>query len=132
MAQATGNWHADAYTKSNCDCDGDPIVYTDANRDCDDYSIVDAHPNCDRIVDGNTKTNANTAVYCDATSTPDTTAAAVDTDARIQEHHLPFTLAKAIFRVTDSRISHSTRRRGLLQQARSPSIAERKYRLLEL
>ena len=92
MAQATGNWNADAYTKSNCDCDGDPIVYTDANCDCDDYSIVDAHPNCDRdgdsIIDGNTKTDADTAVYCDATSTPDATASAVGTDVRIQEQYL--------------------------------------------
>ena len=56
MAQATGNWNADAYTKSNCDCDLDPIVDTHSN--CD--SIVDTHANCDR--DGHTKADADTAV----------------------------------------------------------------------
>ena len=117
MAKATGNWNADAYTKSNCDCDSDPIVDTHPNCDCDNDSIVDTHPNCDwdSIADGNTKTNANTAVYCDATSTPDTTASAVDTDLRIQKDlqvtrrfYFASYAGGVTFRVTDSRISHST------------------------
>ena len=49
MAQATRDWNANADADSHCNSDVDPIA--------------DTHANCDRIIDGNTKSKPFSYVY---------------------------------------------------------------------